>query len=280
MKFKLIAIDVDGTLLRPDQTVAPETIDAIAAADAAGIRVCLATGRSYVETMPAWRQLRLKSPYEPMILIGGALVAEPDTGRTLYQRTIPHELAGAYAQGLCEEGYSALGIVDAWRHGVDYLVVPGKDIEHVQRRWFSQMNVQVRRVESLNGDAAHPPVLRINVVAPIEAAGPLTAKLRERFGTRLNIHSILAPNYGVTVVEAFAPAVSKWAAITYVAQGLRVGPGQIVAIGDDINDLPMISAAGLGVAMPKAPPVVKAAAKAIAEPTLAEFLRNLIARND
>lgn len=275
MKYSLIALDVDGTLVRPDQTVAPETIAAIHDARDAGLRVCIATGRSLVETLPVWRQLRLTGAVEPMVLIGGALAAEPDTGRTLYQRTIPSDLACEYSQALKGRGYSAMAIVDAWRHGFDYYVVEAGDIASVRSGWFSKMNAKIHAVPSLaaNGQAE---VLRINAVAEPSAADELTADLAARFEGRLNIHRMLAPNYGVTVVEAFGLTTSKWTAIQYLAQGMWLGAGQIVAVGDDVNDLPMIRAAGLGVAMPWAPPHVKAAAKAIAEPDLAQFIRSLL----
>ena len=276
MKYKLLALDVDGTLVASNQLIPPETIDAIAHADAAGLRVCIATGRSYAETMPVWRQLRLKSPYEPMILIGGALVSEPDTGRTLCQRTISHELAAEYAEAIRQAGYSAMAIVDVWRHGVDYYLVESKDAHKLDEMWFSKMKVNVQRVHKLGDAQAMPAALRINAVAPREEAAALSESLQAKFGDRLNIHSIFAPNYGVTVVEAFASTTSKWAAIMYVAQSLRVAPSEIVAVGDDINDLPMIRSAGLGVAMPWAAEPVKVAAKCLAQPDLGAFIRTLV----
>ena len=276
MNYELIALDVDGTLVNSDQTVPSETIDALEQAQDAGMKVCLATGRSLVETLPVWRQLRIKTPCQPMVLIGGALVAEPDTGRTLYQKTIEPGLAGEYAKALGGRGYSAMAIVDPWRHGLDYYLVKSDDADEVRTRWFSQMNVKVRYVSSLGTDGQTPEILRINAVAEPAAAEAMGLELAEQFAGRLNIHSIVAPNYGITVVEAFAPATSKWAAVTYIAQSLRVPAGRIVAVGDDVNDLSMIRSAGLGVAMPWAPASVKASAKAVAEPDLARFIRGLL----
>lgn len=277
MKYRLIAIDVDGTLVNPDQTVSPEVVAAVAAAQEAGMFVCLATGRSYVETMPVWRQLRLREPFEPMVLIGGALVSEPDTGRTLYQRAIAMDHARPYAQALNAAGYSAMAIVDVWRHGVDYFIVESADADEVMRRWFSQMKVQTRRVKSLDDVPDMPLPLRINAVVDPRDGAALAEKLAAQFAGSLNVHSIVAPNYGITIVEAFAAATTKWTALQYVAQGMGIAPAEIVAIGDDVNDLSMIRAAGLGVAMPWAPPVVRQAAKAVAEPSLAKFIEQLVA---
>jgi Cof subfamily protein (haloacid dehalogenase superfamily) len=272
-QYKLLALDVDGTLLSARSELERETIDAVAAVQQAGIRVCLATGRSYVETIDVWRQLKLREPHEPMVLIGGALVSEAGTGRTLSQRGMDRDVACEFADVLCGAGYSAMAIMDVWRWGVDYLLAESSDADDVMRRWFGQMAVKVRRVRRM-ADALDAAPLRVSaVVSP--ADGPrLVAELAERFGQRLNVHSILAPNYGVHIVEAFSPACSKWEALKYVAQAYRIGSGQIVAVGDDVNDLPMIRGAGLGAAMAKAPPSVQQVADVTVE-HLPDFLHRL-----
>jgi len=277
MKYKLLALDVDGTLVPPDQTVPPETIDALAAAQSAGIRVVVATGRSRVETLPVWRQLRLSSPPEPMVLIGGALVSEALTGRTLYRKPIPRDLAAEYAEALGRAGFSAACILDVWHCGTDYVLVESADAVEIRRRWFDKMTVKVRRVRRLEEAADLPGPLRINAVVEPGQADALSAEMKRLFDGRLNVHSILAPNYGVVVVEAFAAPVSKWTGLRYVAQSYRIGPGQIAAVGDDVNDLPMLTRVGLGVAMPQSPPVVRSAAKHVADPTLADFIYELVA---
>lgn len=276
-KYKLLALDVDGTLLGPDHEIPPDHAQAIVAAQEAGLRVCLATGRSYIETIGVWRKLPLREPFEPMVLIGGALVAEPQGGRTLYQRTIPGDLARRYAAALVEAGYSAMGIVDAWRWGVDYYLAESADAQRVVRDWFGRMKVTVRKTPALCAEADMPPPLRINAVVPPDQAGELADHLARRFGAELNIHAIYAPNYDVMIVEAFALEASKWTGLQYVAQAYRIGAGQIVAAGDDVNDIAMLSRAGLGVAMSKAPAAVKSAARLTAERGLADVIHRMLA---
>jgi len=239
--------------------------------------VCLATGRSYTESVDVWRQLRLPLPGDPMVLVGGALVAEPDTGRTLYQRSIPWPAACEFADALAELGYPAMVLVDRWRHGVDYLLTDGPDPAAASRDWFSKMPVRVRELRRLADVEGGPDPLRIStVVEPVEA-GHLAETLRSRFAGRLNVQDILAPNYGVMIVEAHAVEASKQLAIQYVGQSLRIGMGRAVAVGDDVNDLSMIRGAGLGVAMPKAPRVLLDAADHVAADGLADFIRRLLA---
>ena len=273
MQYKLLALDVDGTLLAPAGRLEPEVVSAVAAVQKAGIRVCLATGRSYMETIDVWRGLSLAGPHEPLVLVGGALVSEPATGRTLFERGIEPELACEYADALGEQGYSAMAILDVWRWGLDYVMAEAADADEVLRRWFAQMKVKIRRVPSLRQGLDAAP-LRVNAVVRPEEAGALLDRMQRAFGDRLNIHSILAPNYGVHIVEAFGRTCSKWEALQYVAQAYRIGSGQIAAVGDDVNDLPMIRGAALGAAMAKAPAAVREAAKVVVD-DLPAFLRRL-----
>jgi len=278
VKYKLLAIDIDGTLLREDQTVPTETRQAIQQAEQAGLAVCLATGRSYMESVDAWRQLRLNRPFQPMVLVGGALVSEPDTGRTLYQKTLEKEDAFAFADALAEEGYSAMALVDVWRWGVDYYFSEGRDYKDAARRWFEQMEVKVRRVPRLADAMDMPRPLRVSAVADPKKAPALAERLKERFDGRMNIHPIFAPNYGLTIVEAFSAGADKFSAVRYVAQALQAGPGQIAAVGDDVNDLAMIRQAGLGAAMAKAPQHVGEAADHVVQgKDLGGFIRDILA---
>jgi hypothetical protein len=280
MRYRLLVLDVDGTLVGRDQVVPGETIDALRALRAAGLRVCLATGRTYAETVGVWRQLRLRPPYEPLILVGGALVSEPDTGRTLYQRSIPREQACAFADAVGEEGHSAMAALDPWRYGVDYYIARSADAERLAGRWLSQMQVTVRWVERLRDAADMPNPLRVYAVVEPGAAEELARRMQRRFDGELSVHAMLAPNYGHTIVEAFAPRADKWTAAKYVAQGYRIPPRQIVAVGDDVNDVAMVRGAGLGVAMPSAAEAVRLAADRVAVGGLCRFLRELAAGDE
>ena len=258
--YRLLALDIDGTLVGPDQVVPADVMAAVAAAQAGGVRVCVATGRSFGESVGIWRQLGLPAPAEPMILVGGALVAEPDSGRTIYQRAIPRELACELADALGEMGCAAMALVDGWRWGVDYVLAETGDLAAASREWFDKMDV-----------------LRVSAGAEAAEARAAAERLRGIFDGQLNIHAILAPNYGVTIVEAHSVAATKLSALKYVAQGWRVGPGRIAAVGDDINDLSMVRGVGLGVAMPAAPDVLLDAADHVAADGLAAFIRRFVA---
>ena len=283
-RFKLLALDVDGTLVGTDGLVGEDIRQAVVAARAAGLAVCLATGRSYGESRGVWEQLRLQGPHEPMVTVGGAMVCQSDTGRTLYHRGMPREVARRFGLAMNDHGYVAMALVDGWRHAVDYLVTEAGDHHAAGRDWFSKMAVRVKKVASLADAPADMAILRISTVVEDAEAREMAAELSSEFAGQLNVHSILAPNYGVMIVEAHAVGADKMTALRYVAQPMRVGAGLIAAVGDDVNDMPMVSGAGLGAAMGSAPESLQAAADVIVgdglgdgRAGLVDFIRRLVA---
>jgi hydroxymethylpyrimidine pyrophosphatase-like HAD family hydrolase len=122
-----------------------------------------------------------------------------------------------------------------------------------------------------------PEPLRVSTVVDEEQAEALAAALAERFRGRLGVHAIRAPNYDVTIVEAFRAGVDKAAGVRYVAQAYGIGPGAVAAVGDDVNDLELLRLAGLSAAMPHAPEAVRAAADVVVGPSVGAFVRSLAA---
>ena len=90
--------------------------------------------------------------------------------------------------------------------------------------------------------------------------------------------------FGVDVLEVFDPAVNKWQGLLHVANAHGIDPADIIAIGDDVNDLPMIRNAGLGVAMGNARLEVQQAAMRVIgrndEDGLARFLEELVIKHE
>jgi 5-amino-6-(5-phospho-D-ribitylamino)uracil phosphatase len=276
-RYRLLALDVDGTLLGPDHQVRDGVPEALAMAQAAGLRICIATGRSHVETVGVWRRLGLRKPFLPMILVGGALICEPDTGRTVRRQAIPRSVACEFDDALGDAGYPSMAFVDRSEQGFDYILTQAGDPASSHRDWFAKMDVEVRRVERLSDAPDLPTPLRISTVVDPADAESLAGKLREQFGERLNLHAIVAPNYGVTIVEAFAAEVSKLVALRYVAAQEGVPDAEVAAVGDDVNDISMVSGVGLGAAMPDSAPSLIAGSNYRIKRTLATFIRDVAA---
>ena len=92
----------------------------------------------------------------------------------------------------------------------------------------------------------------------------LAATLEARLGEQLSVHVLRSPRYRGFMCEIAPAGITKWHSILRLADEWGIGPEEICAVGDDVNDIPMIRGAGLGVAMGNAPDEVKAAADRVA----------------
>lgn len=278
VRYRMIAIDMDGTLLSPTGEVTARTKAAVQSALAAGFVVCFATGRNWTESL---RILDAVDHYDIAVFVGGAMVVDTRRRLTL-QRTI---MEPTLAAEICEffeiRGHAALALQDTGAAGVDYLISEQLKLDAQTELWMQTARAKVHRVPNL-GRYVHEHTMRIGVVAVPTETARMVVELREMFGNRIVCHSIPVMHYGVDVLEVFDPAVNKWQGLLHVAALHGIDPSQIIAIGDELNDLPMITQAGMGVAMDNARDEVKAAATRVIGPNsddgLAKFLEELVAQ--
>jgi len=251
-RFRLVALDFDGTLKPRNAPITPGVRDAVARTLASGIEVTLATGRMFPSVLPFSQELGLTAP---VICLGGAAIRDPRTGATLFERGIPLALAREVIAAARERGLSACAYTG------DSLLVERVDPASAFAGYVARSRAEVvpDLLERLTADPSH-----MAVVSDEVRTRDLVRELREVFGERLAVtsgHPLLA--------EIDHPSVSKAVALARLAEHLGVKREQVVAIGDDWNDIPMLDYAGLGVAMGDAAPEVLAAADVVA-PTAAE----------
>ena len=169
-----------------------------------------------------------------------------------------------------------MAYVDPWRYEREYFIAESRDADYVRRKWFLSPTGE-KWLSRLADAPRMPDPLRVSAFLPQRAeAEELTASLAPRFADRLCINTLTVPAYDVAIVEATAVRANKWTALLYVAQAARIRPGEIVAFGDDINDVHMLAGAGLGVAMAHAPQPVADAADLVTD-SLAALLDQLLA---
>ena len=275
----MIAIDLDGTLLSPDGKVTDRCKAAVHGALRAGLLVCFATGRNWTESRTV---LDAVEHFDTAVFVGGAMVVDTKKDVTLHRTMMQPALAAEVCKMLEESGHAVLALQDTGETGVDYLITADVDLNDATSHWMNVTAAKVHRVASL-GDYPHPHTIRVGIVADPADVEREQAALAARFGERIVMQAIRVPAAGVDVLEIFDPAVNKWEGIQHVARAHGIAPQEIVAIGDDVNDLPMIANAGLGVAMGNAKDEVKAAAKQVIGPNtedgLARFIEELVDRH-
>ena len=109
MSLKMIAMDLDGTLLDEEKNIAPEDAAAVKDAVAAGYYVTLATGRMYRSALPYAQELGLP---HPLVVYNGALIRDPGTGENLGQWPLPLDVAQSVLDDLLGRGIYVQAYVD------------------------------------------------------------------------------------------------------------------------------------------------------------------------
>lgn len=253
--YRMIAIDLDGTLLCPDGTVRPRVKQAVHRVLQAGYVVCFATGRNYAESRDV---IEAVGHFDHAVFVGGAVVIDTREGVTLHQQKMEPDLARALSAEMEDLGHAVLALQDPHGAGADYFVTAGVPLDDATHRWMKAFNVRLEAVPSLaSHDHAH--TIRLGIVGPAGRTNQVRRRIEQRFAERVMMHSLRVLD-DVEVLECFDPSVNKWEGIMQVARRHGIDPAQVVAIGDDFNDLAMIRQAGLGVAMGNARPEVKAQA--------------------
>ncbi len=255
--YRLLAVDVDGTLLDSRGRLPAENRRALHRAHEAGLRICICTGRSLTETRGVIAEVGLDLDWG--VFAFGAIVSDIATGRTLAACPLGPQVAGRLVDHFNSAGYPVLMLYDSAGGGPDYRVLPGRLNIEAYRRWAE---VTPARLEWLpeGGDIGCP--VRVGVIARPEAVEAVRAGLTAAFGPgEVKSNAIFAPNYGLHVVECFDGQVNKWFGIRQLIEPAGIEGTQVVAVGDEINDLEMIRQAGLGVAMGNAIPPIRAVAR-------------------
>lgn len=243
--YRLLAIDLDGTLLtpRPQKIITPRTYQVLRRVAEAGVHIVVATGQTINVLRHMCADLALTAP---QIIENGAVIVDIQSGTILYEQLIPREHILPTLNVL-----RASGFYRAY-HTLHRVYVD----KHTPRagNWYQAPVPPVIEVDDV---ASLYPETCIKVVGIGEAS-----TLREK---REGLERFFAGQLYVTqssfdLIEFLHPAVSKESALKVIAAGLGIDATEIMAFGDNHNDIGMLRFAGCGVAMGNADDEVKAEA--------------------
>ena len=258
-RYRLLAIDIDGTLVNSQDQLTATTRAALARAIGAGIRVVLATGRRYSRALPLVEPLALDVP---LVTASGALIKDPIDHRTLFCAAFaPGVLEGAL-RVVDQAGYESLLYADTYALGFD-LFCRRIDVAKQELAEFFRMNPDCHQLCPTLVENPPPGVFSCFAMGTQSEMRVLAAELERLYPNDLYVHVLRSPRYVGYMCEIAPAGVTKWSGIKHLAHDWRVADDEICAVGDDVNDIPMIRAAGLGVAMGNAQEEVKAAADRI-----------------
>ncbi|MGH3013496.1 MAG: HAD family hydrolase [Gaiellaceae bacterium] len=231
----VLACDLDRTLIWEDGLLRPRTREAIARAQAAGLRVIVVTGRMFRSVRPYLEEAGLD---DPVICYQGAVVAEPATGRFLRHEPIPLELAREAIAALQDEEFHVNCYVG------DELYVA--EVTPEAERYASFQRLPLHPVGDLLEWLSEPPTKLVTIEDSTVLDG-LEARLKARFDGRLYISKSL-PYF----LELASPEVTKASGLAFLAEHLGFTAERTVAFGDGENDVELLEWAGFGVAVANA----------------------------
>jgi Cof subfamily protein (haloacid dehalogenase superfamily) len=258
--YQLLAIDIDGTLVNSDDELTSKTRAALVRVGEAGIRVVLATGRRYSRTLHLVEPLGIDVP---LVTASGALVKDPLDHRTLYRAEFDGDALAAALSVIDGHGFDPVMCVDTFAEGFDFYHLR-QEARNAELAEFYRLNPDCGRLWAEHIATPPPGVFAVFTMGTRQQMLDLEVDLHDRIPDKFHTHVLRSPRYVGFMCE-FSPAgVNKWSAIKRLAQGWHIPERAICAVGDDVNDIPMIRAAGLGVAMGNALPEVKQAADRIA----------------
>ncbi|HEY3674969.1 MAG TPA: Cof-type HAD-IIB family hydrolase [Candidatus Tumulicola sp.] len=246
-KFRLVAFDLDGTLVGRDSAVSPRVLDAVAKMHEAGVRGCLCTGRMYRASVGYARELHFDAP---IICYQGAAIIDPSTDEILANEPVPNDVV----RDLISWAQSDRMYLQLYRNDEYY----SEGRNRFSDLYASVAQVQPIVVPSLREAFAFSEATKAVVIADAPDAAAYEKKLAAALGPRAYVTRSL-PEF----VEVLNPAVDKGAALAFVMQALGIPREAVAAIGDSWNDAPLLEAAGFGIAMGSAPQELRDVASAV-----------------
>ncbi|MDO4922298.1 MAG: Cof-type HAD-IIB family hydrolase [Phascolarctobacterium sp.] len=246
MEIKLIACDMDDTLLNKDCKISPRNAAAVKKAVAAGRIFLIATGRMYVSVRPYAEALGLDVP---LVTYNGALVKGSRSGKVFYEHKMELSTAREVLAYCREKGYYLQLYVG------DSILI--KEENECSRMYSKISGIPTTAVGDDVFSTQEAPY-KILVMTEAREFNEVWRQFAERFAGKLDVTSS-KDNF----LELMEPGVNKWEAVKAVAASYGVIPEEIMCVGDSNNDVKMIANAGIGVAMGNAKDAVKNQAKII-----------------
>jgi len=261
MTYRLLVADIDGTLVNAAREITPPVHAAVAAAQARGVRVCLATGRIWPS---ARRFVEALGADPPVILYNGGMVY--DFARDEVWFTVPLPM---------QQAKDVLRILRRRPAVQPHLYVGDK----VYIPAMTEATLIYEQKDNLRAEVAGDLVDWLTVdpmkILMIGERPALQAVARDIDALPYQVNHVFSE---INYLEVLPPGVSKGVALRAMAERLGVEREAIIAAGDNLNDLAMIEYAGLGVAMGNAPEALRARADFVAPSNDEHGLQEVIER--
>lgn len=247
MPIRLIALDIDGTLLTPRGELTPRNRAAILEARRAGIEVILVTGRRFASARALLLELGLDVP---LVSHNGALTKNVETLETLDF----HPLDAGIAREIIRLGrdFGADMICCDDPHGMGTMVIEGiSETNRALNRYLDRYRESVVEVDDLFEYVQQSPI-QMMFSGRCDPIDSFAKDLEVAMSGRIRLFQTRYRSVDLTILDALSTTASKGVSLSALAEQRGIPPAEVMAIGDNHNDLPMLQFAGLGVVMANA----------------------------
>jgi len=250
--IRLLILDIDGTVTGEFHSIRQPVIEAVQAAQAQGVQVAIATGRSYQSALPFYEKI---CSTLPLIAYDGALIREPQTGIVHRHLSIEPQVAVQLLDYL--EHHESEEHLSIHIHIEDKIFI--QNFNTTTLAYLEQFQLQATPVSDLRQVLDQG----LTKVKALSRDSQLLNSLQQHYN--YNPTKLCLTQYEEISLEAVHPNVNKGTAANYLAETLlALQPEQVMAIGNEFNDVEMLKYAGIGVAMGNAPEAVQAIADWVA----------------
>ncbi len=253
-EIKLLVVDIDGTIAGASNQVRPRVKQAIAAAQAQGVRVGIATGRMYKSALRFHHEIGADMP---IMAYQGAWIQDPATGITHQHRPVPVEIARELIDYFEQSHLLDQLSIHVYRDDCLYV----REINADTELYIGRSGIGVSSVADLRTVLTDRPTKILAMSEDVQLIDKLRLDLLQRYQpSELHITTSVP-----IFLETTQSGVNKATAIDYVAtELLGITAENVLAIGDNYNDVEMLAYAGIGVAMENAPLDVQSIANWVA----------------
>lgn len=244
MKYKVLVLDIDGTLTNSKKIITDYTKRTLVDLQKAGIHIVLASGRPEYGIWPVAKELELDKYGGYILAFNGGKIVECNTKKTIFERTIEHSLICEIYKQVKDKNIALL------TYEKDFLITESPSNFYVEKESFIN-KMKIKGVEDFVQYVSFP-ITKCLITGDEKYLEKLEKDMQDYFKNALSIYRS-EPFF----LEIMPPSIDKAQSLEKLLQYLGYSKNEMIACGDGLNDLTMIEYAGVGVAMKNAQKILK-----------------------
>ncbi len=248
MKYKILALDIDGTTINSQKEITPRTLTTLRKVQEMGIKLVLATGRPTYGMQFIADELQLAKYGGYILSYNGGEITQANNNRVVFQQTLPTELLPTLYHAAKDAG------VEISTYDKEYVISENIHNPYVQHE-VNLIRMKALQVENFVAAATKARPIKCLIVGEPEKIIPVGETLNQKYSSEIS--AFRSEDFYLEVVPK---GIDKALSLQKLLTELNLSPSEMIAMGDGHNDLTMIELAGLGIAMGNAKTELKAIA--------------------